>query len=329
MHFCKSELQNTKECKEFLRTSRKETHTKAEQLTKFQTKKTSYNTLPQTSEFKNYEIAKKLHETYNTSETLTLVEDAAIILLEVPETKEILKEIEKRNIPTSHSDEMYSDNVINKHHIMEQTTEWIQYEEAKEYHKIYGTPITRKMVDVCLAELHKTKECQEWLYAMDQEKHVMENIMKSERWNKTHQKTIYNFSDASEEEIDAKIKFAQETKKRRKDAFDKVQNTPQFQHYLITEAQYKKDKSPMNLLRFKQSKYLLNVMPESLEYGKAIADERLLLAIHRGYIGPIVVEQNYPSCWVDYVEQEKMMHKLDLDVLHIRQKGALIVYISQ
>jgi hypothetical protein len=287
-----------------------------------------YRAMAETPEYLQYRVAEINHREDNTDDSLYMLNFCKSELNNTREYKEWLLSIQdvRNENPTklqvktiSHSNEMYSDNVINKHHVMEQTPEWIQYQEAKQYHKMHNTSDTQNIVDASLAELHNTKECQEWLHAMDQEQHVMENIMKSEHWNNTQQ-TPYNFASTSEKEINSKIKFAQETKKRREDTFDAIKRTPQFQYYLFVEAQYEKNKSPINLLKLKQCKHLLNTMPESLEYCKAKADERLLLAIHRGYVGPIIVEQNYPSCWVNYIEQEKMMHKLNLDVLPIHTK---------
>jgi len=218
-------------------------------------------------------------------------------------------------------DPQTSPDILIKYRAMAETPEYIQYRAAEITHKKYNTADTLYILDLCKTELRNTKEYQAWMLSIKN--------TRNKKSTRLHQQTTYHFTDATKEEIDAKIKFAQETKKRREDAFDVVKRTPQFQHYLATQAQYEKDKSPMNLLRLKQCKYLLDTLPESIEFCKARADERLLLAIHRGYVGPIVVEQNYPSCWVDYVEQEKMMHKLDLDVFHIQQKNTLIVYISQ
>jgi hypothetical protein len=297
-----------------------------------------YRAMTKIDEYTQYRAAEVAHKKYNTADTSYMFDLCKSELNNTKEYQEWLLSIKdvrdekpiklqtKKITPSS--DEMYSDNVVNKHLIMEQTPEYMQYEEAKQYHKIYNTSDTQAMVDACKVELYNTKACQEWLHAMDQENHVIDNIMKSERWNNMQQ-TTYNFSEASEAEKKAKNKFAEELKKRSVDALNAVQNTLEFQRCLEANAQYEKDKSSLNLLKLKQCKRALETIPETLEYCKAQADKRLLRAIKFGYVGPIIVEQNYPSCLVDYIEQEKTMRKLDLDVLRIRTKEPYLIYIMK
>lgn len=131
--------------------------------------------MAQTPQYQDYVQAKNLHETYNTPETKTILEDALEQLLKTKESQRLLQ-------PAYNGSEIFSDNVIAKHRAMQETPEYQQYQEAKEYHKIYNTPDTQAMVDFCKIELRNTKECQEWLRSTDQEKHVIHNITQSKKW---------------------------------------------------------------------------------------------------------------------------------------------------
>jgi hypothetical protein len=286
-----------------------------------------------------YKAAEINHKKHNTADTLCILKFCESELHNTREYQEWSKLQTKKQ--TIGSKEVYSDNVINKHRMMEQTPEYMQYEQAKEYQKTYNTPDAQDLVDACRTELYTTKECQEWLHAIDQEKHVTNNILKSERRHNTQQKT-YNFSGISEAEINAKIIYAEKIKKRSIDAFNAVQNTLEFQHYLEANAQYEKDKSllhPMNLkqsinlINLKESKRSLEKTQEVLEYCKIQAEARLLLAMERGCV-PIIIEENYSPCLaaVGYIEQEKMMRKLEekynIDFLRIQEnrKGSTHVF---
>jgi hypothetical protein len=292
----------------------------------------------QTEQYEAYDKAKQLHKKYNIKETEILLEEAAQLLLKTQEAQIFLQTVEhhETNLDTSH---IFSDNTLAKHIAMTETQEYLQYQEAKAMHEQYNTADTLEILNICKIDLQNTKEGQEFLYATEQESpeikfnseaefiEKMTNnndrtriiiIKASENQNSSHP---FDFSGQSEEEIEARIKHAQDLKKRSKLAWKAVKNTLEFQRYLVADAQYKKDNSLRNFVERKLSKRLLENTQEALEHCKARADVRLLSAMHKGYIPPIIVEQNYPSCQINYIGQEKMMHKLNLKDLHIRTKN--------
>jgi hypothetical protein len=119
----------------------------------------------------NYNKAKQLHETYNTPQTKTIMEEGLKLVLETEKSK-------------NNSSQEYSHNVITKNFAMEQTPEHQQYKQAKLAYEQNPNEDTKYMLDLCKAELHNTKECLKWLDATDQEPHVFNNILNSEKWQR-------------------------------------------------------------------------------------------------------------------------------------------------
>lgn len=140
-------------------------------------KETAFLSMAQTVQFQAYQEAQRLHEKYNTPETLNLMQEALELLLKTKESQSLLQITGQSN-----SAETFSDNVIIKHSLMEQTPEHKQYEEAKLTHSQHNTADTLYMVNLCRTELRNTKECQDWLNATHQESDVLDAITHSKKW---------------------------------------------------------------------------------------------------------------------------------------------------
>src|SRR5437870_7731245 len=93
----------------------------------------------------------------------------------------------QRKAEVNHNQE-FSDYALQKHQAMQNSAEFMQYEKAKQAHQIYNTPDTAYMVELCKKELRNTKECQEWLGAVEQEKQVIKNIQQSTTKHDTQKK---------------------------------------------------------------------------------------------------------------------------------------------
>src|SRR6266852_9775810 len=136
-----------------------------------------YYTLSQLPAYKDYMKAKEIHEKKNTPETFALMEEIAAKVLETQEFKEF-NEMAQRKAEVNHNQE-FSDYALQKHQAMQNSAEFMQYEKAKQAHQIYNTLDTAYMDEYCKKELRNTKECQEWLGAVEQEKQVIKNIQQS------------------------------------------------------------------------------------------------------------------------------------------------------
>ena len=135
-----------------------------------------YAILSKIPQFCNYEDAKKLHAKHNTPETEALLEDAAAQFLATEKGQEILcaatetQEIKLNPIAIYSNRAVYSDNVVTKYNIMKTSAAYQQHEDAKMEHQKYKTANTLYMVDLCKKELLSSKECLDFLRAMEQDK---------------------------------------------------------------------------------------------------------------------------------------------------------------
>jgi hypothetical protein len=88
-----------------------------------------------------------------------------------------------------HSNEAFSDNVLIKHRAMENTPEYIQHQAAKLNNEQYNNADTKCMLEFCKSELRNTRECQEWLRAVEKEVDLVET---SPSLEKSYQAVTYS-----------------------------------------------------------------------------------------------------------------------------------------
>ncbi len=277
-----------------------------------------YGDFLQTPQFQNYEKAKKLHEQFNTQETSASLEEAAGKLLETKESQLFIQTVKQQK--TEINDVV--GNVITKNLAVIKTPEYIQYQAAKAAHEQYNTADTLYIVNICKDELFNTKEWQEFKPSTAQEMHVVENIAKSQ--NCFHAQKATCSSSALYNWKMGELKFAQKVQENKEAAWLAVTKTKAYQLYQQADIDHKKYNTPSSLAELKRYKYAAKATNAYFNFCKASEERRQFLARVKGYIAPItVIELGLDQCLFDYIYNEKMMKKLNLQIIPIPSKKCM------
>ncbi len=211
----------------------------------------AFLSMTQTPQYQAYAQATKLHEKHNTLETKGLLEEALGLLIETPESKLLLQLKEQQKAEANNAQE-YSDHVLTKNLAMEQTPEYKQYQEAKLAYEQNPNEDTKYMVDLCKAELRSTREGQEWLHATDQEQHVTNNIVNSEKWKREQQYPRFQDNTSIIE--------------NRNNAWLIVQNTKEYQRFSQAKLDHERYNNEDTLYLVKEHQKLAKETPEYKTY---------------------------------------------------------------
>jgi hypothetical protein len=255
---CKTALRNAKEYTDLIDAVNKEmnsntSHTSSDTKTSLTRAEQAFLKMEQTPQYQAYNHAKQLHEKHNTLETKKLLVEASKLSLATKETQSLLQ-IKNEEQEKNNKSQIYSYNVVAKNRAMEETLEHQQYQQAKAYHKKHNTADSQAMLDFCKEQFHSTKECQEFVKAVDQEAHVTKNIINSEKW-KSEQKH-------SSPEL---IACMQNRKDNAQKAF---QNTKEYKLFKDAQTAHKKHGAPLTQTLLTQCEHLAKKTPEYIRYFK-------------------------------------------------------------
>ncbi len=255
---CRTILRNTKEYTDLIDAVSKEMSLNNSSTTSNTEKpltrtEQAFLKMEQTPQYQTYDYAKKLHEKHNTPETKNLLEEALKLSLETEEAQ-LLLHIKNEEQEKNNKSQIYSYNVVAKDKALQNTPEYKQYLQAKEYHEKYDTDDSQAMLDFCKEQFHSTKECQEFVKAVDQEAHVTNNIINSEKW-KSEQKH-------SSPEL---IACMQNRKDNAQKAF---QNTKEYKLFKDAQTAHKKHGAPLTQTLLTQCEHLAKKTPEYIRYFK-------------------------------------------------------------
>jgi hypothetical protein len=214
-------------------------------------------------------------------------------------------------------DKPCSANLQSKLHIMQCTSEHIQYEFAKRTHAQFNTPDTEYIVKICAEELTKTQAFKNFAQALAQEEN-----------QPVIQPTSYRPIRVSDKEKAARTAYAEKVKNRVDSTREVLEHTPEYQQVLFARINYIQHKNAQTRSAFKKAKYTLKNTPQVLEYCKAKDEARRLLTQMRSH-ELVIIEPNYPTCLINYLAHEKYMQKHDLNIIPITQKKDCIIHISK